>query len=131
MTNQTKASCVYFILCSGEVPAPHTTDVREGIGTHSYRNHAVVQTTRSAASAPLLPSAALTSAPSSCLYLSCRHFLAAAGNWSLQIPPAQRAVPRGTSSARVCTGECWLPKHARGRWPMEARPTDTRVQSDG
>lgn len=124
VTNQTKGSCVYFILCSGEVLAHHTTDVRERIGIHSCRNHAIVQTTKEVwplpLSFPVLPSPAPLPAA----------FISAAGVSRLQAGPCRYhqcrrmrwAVTWGTSSARVCTGECWFPKHAGGHWSMDARP---------
>lgn len=121
-TKQTKASCVYFTLRSGEMPAHHKTDTREGIGIYSYRKHSVLQTTKEVSPLPHSYSAVLPSeAPLSAAFSSGR---------SMQIPPLQRdavlflsAAPQRGPAQR----SAWLPKHAGGHWPVDGCPTDTRM----
>lgn len=74
-----KASCVFFVLCSGEVPACHTTDIRDRIGIYSDRNHPIVQTTKEVSPlprsfSPALPSQAPFSAAFSLFWAGpCRY----------------------------------------------------------
>ena len=129
-TKQMKAYCVYFILCSGEVPAHHTTDTREEIGIYSYRNNSVVQTTTEVSPLPHSFSPVLPSqAPLSAAFSSAAGGFPPAGK-SMQIPPVQRDAVLFLSVAPQlgpAQRSAWLPKHAGGHWPMDACPTDTRV----
>lgn len=97
-----KASCVFFVLCSGEVPACHTTDIRDRIGIYSDRNHPIVHTTKEVpplprSFSPALPSQAPFSA--ALVYFGQVH----AGTLSTE---GCCAVPPGSSSARASTEEC-------------------------
>lgn len=129
-TKQAKASCVYFIFCSGEVPAHHTADIRERIGIYSYRNHSVVQTTKEVSPlpdsfSPVLPSRA----PLSASFRSAAGGFPPAGR-SMQIPPVQRDAVLFLSAAPQlgpAQRSALLPKRAGGHRPMDASTTDMRV----